>query len=901
MKKRILSLLLAVAVLTTLLPAALASGVYTDTDGHWGETSIDRWTGYGVVGGYGDEFQPNGEMSRAELARVLVNLLGLQQTASVSQYQDVAPGDWFYDDIAKCVAAGILNGVGNSMQPNRKVTREEMFTMFARALGIAPKASSSAVFADSGEVSSWAAGYINALADMGIVSGMGGGKLAPGANINRASVMTVLDKAISDYANTNGVTVGSSTGIVLVVADQVTVSGNVENLVVAGSNNTVTLSGGTSAAVAVVGQNTTVNVSANAAAGKVVIDAKATGSTVNVAKGATVGTVDSKADGVTIAGEGKVETALVSGSNTAVNTDGTDLTVAPGTVGVTENSKPVSGGTTVETEPGKGQTTKPVNPVTPPTVIPTFYTVTFVDVNGQAIVSPTSVQAGYTVTAPEIELAEGEKVTWYRGAEPVDLSKLTVGGDMTLTAVVGSDLFAAGNGTQAYPYLISNAEQFAAIKDLEEEMLAGTSFCFKQIADITGLTGGVEYLRGVYDGGGYKMCAITGNYKGVLILFRFTLGNTTIKNINTYSTGTVGVTITYMACTGVDLTIEGCTANVDAVDNTLRLENVGNFGFMIYYSIYDAKADSTDSYNVALDSEKAAKQTVTLENCTVNGSVQNTGNCTAAFIGQGFFPLDGNGSKLIMRNCVNNGNITSNLSAGLITGNLSYDIDANKMITSDMDEAAKIAAFSQYYEISNVTNNGNIQSTTHPADFIAADSANGEIWVNTYIGTLVTNNGTIGAKTNSIENKDLKLYSDGTTFYVNDSSYAYKVAFKVNAIYIEEGVSNSRDVLIWLDTYADGQTTASLVNTTKVHAYDAQAAVTNQILTEDEVNGLTYPYLCEIYRVDIVEKDGNTYIIFANDYDDISVNSGVETYIYGYNNRTDLEYVGSKRINQTNP
>lgn len=300
MKKRILSLLLAVAVISTLLPAALASGVYTDTDGHWGETSIDRWTAYGVVGGYGDEFHPEGEMTRAELARVLVNLLGLQQTAGVSQYQDVKPGDWFYDDIAKCVAAGILNGVGSNMEPNRKVTREEMFTMFARALGIAPKNSSSAVFADGGEVSGWAAGYINALADMGVVTGVGGGKLDPGANINRASVMTVLDKAISEYANTNGATVGTSTGIVLVVADQVTVSGNVENLVVAGSGNTVTLSGGNTASVAVVGQNSTVNVSSSAAAGEVTISEQAAGTVVNVAKGAAVASVDSKADGVTL-------------------------------------------------------------------------------------------------------------------------------------------------------------------------------------------------------------------------------------------------------------------------------------------------------------------------------------------------------------------------------------------------------------------------------------------------------------------------------------------------------------------------------------------------------------------------------------------------------------------------
>lgn len=435
MKKRIISLLLAAAMLVTLMPAAFAAGTYSDTDGHWGEAAIDRWSSYGVIGGYdGNVFVPDGSMTRAEVARVFVNLLGLERRTDISKYKDVAPSAWYYDDIAKCVAAGILNGDGvAAMNPETPVTREELFTMFARALGVAPKATANKQFIDGNEVSSWAAGYVNALADMGVINGYGG-VLSPGSDINRASVMTVLDNAIKTYVTTNGATVDAGDGIVLVVADNVTVTGKVENLVVADSGKTVTVNGGAVDSVTVVGPQDKVIFTGAAAADTVTIPATAEGASVVVNSAAAVGSVVSEADNVTISGAGKVETAAVSGDNTTVNTDGTDLTVAPGTTGVTENGKPVTGGTTVETEPVQNQGT--TTPVTPPVYVPTYYTVTFV--NGEENTTQ-SVVAGGTATKPT-DPTTTEKCKefsgWYvaNATAPYDFTA-AVTGNLTLTAM----------------------------------------------------------------------------------------------------------------------------------------------------------------------------------------------------------------------------------------------------------------------------------------------------------------------------------------------------------------------------------------------------------------------------------------------------------------------------------
>lgn len=456
-------------------------------------------------------------------------------------------------------------------------------------------------------------------------------------------------------------------------------------------------------------------------------------------------------------------------------------------------------------------------------------------------------------------------------------------------------LFAGGDGTADNPYLISTAEQFNAIENLSNDMKAGTAYFFKQTADITGLTKGVNFLRGTYDGGEHKICAISGDYTGVIPLFQFTLGNSVIKNIDTYSTGTVGIALTYMACTGVSLTIDNCHAYVDAPDQTLRL-NVGNFGFLIYYGIYDAKASNDDEYNVALDSEKNMKQTITLSNCTINGNIENTGNCAAPFIGQGFFPKDGNGSKLVIKNCINNGNVNSSLSAGLLTGNLTYTKDANAMITAEMTtEDQKTAAFNEYYDINDVTNNGNITSINNKANYIAA-ATNSNDWVNQHLGTIITNTGTIGANTNALNNLSFNVFSGNGSYYINNSEYTYKLGFKVNAIKISGGESNSRNVMIDLQPITDEQTEEKLLITGNVHAYDAATAVEKNIITQEEASALTYEYTCETHKVAIVEKENNTYLIFNNSTL-TSVDSAVQTYVYGYDENGNL--VGYKQISQS--
>lgn len=505
MRKRFCAIVLAVAMVMSLIPAAMAASPsrYEDTAGHWAEASIERWSGYGVVGGVGNDlFAPDNTLTRAEAAQIFANLLGLTATASLSQYADVAVGSWYYDAIAKCVAAGILNGTGAvTMSPEAMVTRQELFVMYARALSIQPKDSANTSFTDSASVASWAAGYINALADMGAVRGSGDGSLDPTGDINRASFMALLDQSISGYANTDNATVGGTSGIVLVVADNVTVMGNVENLVVVGGSagisgstvGTVTVTGddasvsvGGSASVGqvnVTGANASVSVSGQASVTTVTVADTAVDTTVTVTGDATVDTVDSAAAGVTISGTGTVGSATVSGDNTTVDTDGTDLTVTEGTTGVTENDKPVAGGDNVITEAGQTTPEQPSQPSQPSTpVVPsyTYYDVTFM-LDEETVYTTQRVREGRTAQEPEDPTKEGYTFGgWFaEDAETAYDFETPVTDDLTLTAawILNDYTITLRSTDTSVADVITGAAHGATLdKDALEELVAVTGY-----------------------------------------------------------------------------------------------------------------------------------------------------------------------------------------------------------------------------------------------------------------------------------------------------------------------------------------------------------------------------------------------------------------------------------------
>ena len=348
MKRKILSLILVFAMTVSLLTVGTGAvePTYGDTAGHWAESSIERWSAYGIIQGSNGQFDPNGQLTCAQLATILAKLLKLP-AAKDAGFTDNTADAWYYDAINRCAAAGILNGNGDgTVTPEAPITRERAMVMLARALGIEPiRKPDLTKYTDAAQVSAYAQGYVAALIEAGIVGGVTADELAPQDNINRASTVTILDRAISTYADQAGVTVkADGKGIVLVVADDVTVTGevnkllvpandievtvkgskNIDDITVTGDNSKVILDNASADNVTLDGEKSAVETKNGAKIDNVIVTENAPGATVDVGSGTIVGNVENHAEDATVTGNGTVK-KVESDKDITVKTKDTDV------------------------------------------------------------------------------------------------------------------------------------------------------------------------------------------------------------------------------------------------------------------------------------------------------------------------------------------------------------------------------------------------------------------------------------------------------------------------------------------------------------------------------------------------------------------------------------------------
>lgn len=370
MKRKLLSIVLALCLTLTLLPTmSVAAGSYADTNGHWAESSIERWSAYGIIQGSNGQFDPNGQLTCAQLATILAKLLKLP-AAKDAGFTDNTADAWYYDAINRCAAAGILNGNGDgTVTPEAPISRERAMVMLGRALGIEPiREPDLTKYTDAAKVAPYAQGMVAAMIEAGIVGGVTADELAPQDNINRASTVTILDRAISTYADEAGATVkADGKGIVLVVADDVTVTGdvdkllvpadnvdvtvsgskNIDDITVTGDNSKVILNNSTANDVTLDGKNTELETKSGSKVENVSVTEDAKGATVNAGSGTTVKNVENSAADTTVTGSGSVKN-VASDTDVTVKTKDTDVkNIGDSKINVTDkNGKDTTVGTT---------------------------------------------------------------------------------------------------------------------------------------------------------------------------------------------------------------------------------------------------------------------------------------------------------------------------------------------------------------------------------------------------------------------------------------------------------------------------------------------------------------------------------------------------------------------------
>ena len=233
-KKRILALFLAAVSCLSLAVSASAAGTtprkatdFKDYDRTaWYAEAVSAAVDNGLLYGKSSTMlDPNGDMTRAEMAAIINRSFGCYKTADISQYEDVSKSKWYYKDVALAVQMGTYNGrSASSMAPDAPISRQEAMTVVARALELDYDSYSKtdlSVFSDRSEISNWALPYVRAMVGADYIHGRGK-ILAPLDNITRAEFAQIFHNIIGTYITAKGSYDKDIKGSVLIRTDEVT-------------------------------------------------------------------------------------------------------------------------------------------------------------------------------------------------------------------------------------------------------------------------------------------------------------------------------------------------------------------------------------------------------------------------------------------------------------------------------------------------------------------------------------------------------------------------------------------------------------------------------------------------------------------------------------------------------
>ena len=225
--KKIITGITLVAISMNLMCPLVFAKTYTDVPSdHWAVAVINQAADAGIMQGRDNgEFGLGDTIKRCEFAAMLVRMMKWDKSiAQSSDFDDINLSDWFFADVNTLAERNVYSE--SSFRPNDNITRREMAVMLVKALGYDELANgeSNSVFSDVSTDS----GYIAVAYNLGIINGKSETVFDPEGSALReegaAMMMRLYNKYYSDIDELHGFYAISSWGQKELAAQMDTVS-----------------------------------------------------------------------------------------------------------------------------------------------------------------------------------------------------------------------------------------------------------------------------------------------------------------------------------------------------------------------------------------------------------------------------------------------------------------------------------------------------------------------------------------------------------------------------------------------------------------------------------------------------------------------------------------------------
>lgn len=204
---RLLSGVLCTSVLLSSQAYAAASADYSDFPQNWSKEAMEFAVKNNFITGVGEnKIAPKAALTRAQLAAILSRVMqtGAGDVSVLDNFTDADKNAWYAGAMAKAVELNILYGDGDSIYPDRPVTRQELFTILVRAFSVTGGDESTlASYNDAGSISSWAKAAISAMIAQGYASGYEDKTLRPAQQVTREEFAQLLHRMREHYSSSD--------------------------------------------------------------------------------------------------------------------------------------------------------------------------------------------------------------------------------------------------------------------------------------------------------------------------------------------------------------------------------------------------------------------------------------------------------------------------------------------------------------------------------------------------------------------------------------------------------------------------------------------------------------------------------------------------------------------------
>lgn len=202
---RLLSGVLCTSVLLSSQVYAAASADYFDFPQNWSKDAMEFAVKNNFITGVSqDKIAPKAALTRAQLAAILSRVMktGAGDVSVLDNFTDADKNAWYAGAMAKAVELNILYGDGDSIYPDRPVTRQELFAILVRAFAVTGGDESTlASYNDAGSISSWAKAAISAMIAQGYASGYEDKTLRPTQQVTREEFAQLLYRMQEFYGS----------------------------------------------------------------------------------------------------------------------------------------------------------------------------------------------------------------------------------------------------------------------------------------------------------------------------------------------------------------------------------------------------------------------------------------------------------------------------------------------------------------------------------------------------------------------------------------------------------------------------------------------------------------------------------------------------------------------------